>query len=93
LNFIFEFLYLIYSDEVPKSIEHDSSSFPSTEISQNGHQTNSPKSNKKGAAPLPPPKPPKLTSLKARQAPTINEIHCFNGTNDTSTQQTPSIHT
>jgi len=89
-------LYLIYSDEVTKSIENDSSSFQSIEPSQNDHhQTISPKSSKKSAAPPPPPpKPPKLVSVKIRQAPVINEMHCFNGTNDKSpTQQTPSIHT
>jgi hypothetical protein len=94
---MFEFMYLIYSDEVTKSIENDSSSFQPTEPSQNGHhQTVSPKSSKKGAAP-PPPKPPKLASVKIRQAPVINEMHCFNGTDDKSstspTQQTPPIHT
>ncbi len=71
------------------------------EPSKNGHQESissiSPKSNKKGAAPPPPPpKPTKLISVKVRQAPTINEVHCFNGTTNqstSSTQQTPPIHT
>jgi hypothetical protein len=70
----------------------------STEPSQNGHhQTISPQSSKKSAAPPPPPpKPTKSISVKVRQAPTINETHCFNGTNNNSsspTQQTPPIHT
>lgn len=63
---------MISSDEVTKPIEPDSSS-----ILQNGfHEKISPKLSKKVAAP----KPPRLTSVKARQAPTINEVHCFNGT-------------
>lgn len=65
-------MFLISSDEVIKPIENDSSV-----ISQNGyHQKLSPKSNKKGVAP----KPPRVTSVKTRQAPTINELHSFNGT-------------
>ncbi|CAF0865530.1 unnamed protein product [Rotaria sordida] len=105
------------NDEVLKSIEHDPPSFqstplkvtiePSITVSQNGqHPSISPvlsKLNKKGAAPPPPPpKPAKLISVKVRQAPTINEVHCYNGTNNNSsssssspptTQQTSAIHT
>lgn len=65
--------------------------------SQNGeHSSVSPvlsKSSKKSAAPPPPPpKPAKITSVKVRQAPTINEINCYNGTNDkpSSPSQQPS---
>jgi hypothetical protein len=39
----------------------------------------------------------KLISVKVRQAPTINEIHYYNGTNNNNpsspTQRTPAIHT
>jgi hypothetical protein len=87
----------IHSDEITKSIEQD---FCSNEPLKNGHDEPispiSPKSSKKGAAPLPPShsKPSKLSSVKLRQAPTINDVHCFNGTtNQSSTSQTPSIHT
>ncbi|CAF4598099.1 unnamed protein product, partial [Rotaria sp. Silwood1] len=96
-------------EEVLKSIEHDPPSFQSTPlkitvepsiiVSQNGqHPSVSPvlsKSSKKGAAP-PPPKPSKLISVKVRQAPTIDEVHCYNGTNNKAsspTQQTAAIHT
>ncbi|CAF1916654.1 unnamed protein product [Rotaria magnacalcarata] len=99
------------NDEVLKPIEHDPPSFqstplkvttePSITVSQNGdHASISPvlsKSSKKAAPPPPPPpKPAKLISVKVRQAPTINEVHCYNGTNNKSSspsQQTPAIHT
>ena len=84
----------ISSDEVTKSIEQD---FSSNEPLKNGYQepisSVSPKSSKKGVAPPPPPhqKPSRLSSVKLRQAPTINEAHGFNGT--TTQSQKPSLHT
>ncbi|CAF4121312.1 unnamed protein product, partial [Rotaria sordida] len=68
-------------DEISKSIEHDSLSFQLTRL-------------KAAASPPSPPKR-KLISVKVRQTPTINEVHCFNVTNNkpsSPTQQTPVIN-
>ncbi|CAF0833570.1 unnamed protein product [Adineta steineri] len=71
----------------------------SVTVSSNGHDCSlspvSQKSSKTTAAPPPPVpvKPPKPISVKVRQAPTINDVHYHNGTNNQATQQTPAIHT
>ncbi|CAF1374449.1 unnamed protein product [Rotaria sordida] len=94
---------LFYSDEISKSIEHDSLSFQSTRLkastestSENGdHQSVSPISSTSTAASPPSPPKRKLISVKVRQTPTINEVHCFNVTNNkpsSPTQQTPVIN-
>jgi hypothetical protein len=64
-------------------------------IQKDHHHSISPVSpNGKNAAPSAP--SAKLISVKVRQAPTINEIHYYNGTNNNPSspaQRTPAIHT
>ena len=55
-------------------------------------RTASPNSlRRKGPAPPPPPRPAKTVSVKARQAPTINDIHCVNNDHKQAPSSTPVV--
>ncbi|CAF1689305.1 unnamed protein product, partial [Adineta ricciae] len=88
-------------DEIQKPVDRDLPSFQSTPLRISTDVTMQ-KDHQNSFSPVSPngktsnSHPTKLISVKVRQAPIINDIHYYNGTNNnpaSPTQRTPAIHT
>ncbi|CAF0863937.1 unnamed protein product [Adineta ricciae] len=89
------------NDEIQKPVDRDLPSFQSTPLRISTDVTMQ-KDHQNSFSPVSPngktsnSHPTKLISVKVRQAPIINDIHYYNGTNNnpaSPTQRTPAIHT
>ncbi|CAF1558310.1 unnamed protein product, partial [Adineta steineri] len=91
------------NDEIQKQVDRDLPSFQSTPLKVTT-ETSIQKDHQNSFSPVSPngkanaSSSSKLISVKIRQAPNINEIHYYNGTNNNNNpsspnQRTPAIHT